>query len=170
MNDLKSIFEFIRIRDQIFIVLAVLIGNFLHSFTLDVAMLTLLAFIFSLVSFTFVINNISDVKIDRLNKKSENSITRKEISLSFAKFLLILFLLLSIIFAFLLPGDLFYLSLILILISLTYSFFIKAKSRPPLDLIYHGLSPAIVFIMISSFYVQFDLAILFSSIISCSFW
>ncbi|MBI4010560.1 MAG: UbiA family prenyltransferase [Candidatus Aenigmarchaeota archaeon] len=64
-----------------------------------------------------------------------------------------------------LPDNLFYMSLILILISSTYSFFIKAKSRPPLDLIYHGLSPAIIFIMVSSFYIQFDFAILFSMVI-----
>jgi len=163
MNDVKSVLSLIRLQDQIFIIMAILIGSFLHSFSLSNISLPLIFFIIFLSSFTFAIDDIADVKIDRLSKKTRNPIVLKQISLSFAKFLSFIFFILTLFTSFLLPYNLFYLSMFLLFISITYSFFIRAKSNPPLDLVYHGLSPAIIFVMISFLYKSFDLTIFFVS-------
>ena len=165
MNGAKSILSLIRLQDQIFIIIAILIGSFLHSFSLSDISLPLIFFIIFLSSFTFAIDDIADIKIDRLSEKTRNPIVLKQISLSFAKFLSFIFFILASFTSFLLPFNLFYLSVFLLFISITYSFFIRAKSNPPLDLIYHGLSPAIIFVMISSLYKSFDLTIFFVSLI-----
>lgn len=165
MNDAKSVLSLIRLQDQIFIVMAILIGSFLYSFSLSNISLPLIFFIVSLSSFTFAIDDIADVKIDRLSKKTRNPIVLKQISLPFAKFLSFVFFILALFVSYLLPSNLFHPSIFLIFISITYSFLIRAKSYPPLDLIYHGLSPAIIFLMISSLYKPFDLTIFFASLI-----
>ncbi len=165
MNDVKSVLNLIRFQDQIFIVMAILIGSFLHSLSLYNVSVPLIVFTVFLLSFTFTIDDIADIKIDRLSKKTRNPIVLKQISLLFAKFLSFVFFILALFSSFLLPSNLFYLSTFLLFISITYSFFIRAKSNPPLDLIYHGLSPTIIFIMISSLYKLFDLTIFFASFI-----
>ena len=165
MNSISSILRLIRFQDQIFVILAILIAGFFHSFSINKSLFALISFTISLLSFTFALDDISDIKIDRLQKNSRNPIVRKEMSLAFAQLLALMFFILTLMSTVLLPVNLFRLSLVLIFISMTYSIFIKAKARPPLDLIYHGSSPTIIFIMASSLYRPFDTTILLSSLI-----
>ena len=147
-------------------IFAILIVNFFLSLQVNWQLLKTTAFIVSLTSFAFVINDLSDVDLDRLNKKTRNPIANNRITLKEAKLIAAVLLILTLTTSYFLPTNLIYYSIALIFISITYSFFIKAKSIPLLDLIYHGLGPTIGFLMFSSLYREIDFSIIFASIIA----
>lgn len=147
------------------LIFAILFGNFFLTASLNLPTISIVIFIISLASLTFVINDISDAKLDRLNKKTRNPIAQHKVSLYEAKLYAIILFVSTFLISLFLPSKLFYYSLALIFISVTYGFFIKAKYRPPLDLVYHGLGPAIGFLMLSILYKPLDLSITFVAII-----
>ena len=168
MKKFNSFISLLRLRDQLLLIFAILIVNFFLSSQVNWQLLKTTAFIVSLTSFTFVINDLSDVDLDRLNKKTRNPIANNRITLKEAKLIAAFLLILTLTTSYFLPTNLIYYSIALIFISITYSFFIKAKSIPLLDLIYHGLGPTIGFLMFSSLYHEIDFSIIFASIIAFS--
>ena len=165
MGKLRSIISLLRLSDQLLLVFAILVGNFFLTPSLNFQTISIVIFIVSLTSLTFVINDLADAKLDKLNKKTRNPIAQNKISSKEAKLFAVILFVLTLVISSFLHTNLFYYSLMLIFISITYGFFIKAKSKPPLDLVYHGLGPTIGFLMLSSLYKPFNLSIAFTAII-----
>lgn len=157
--------QLIRIKDQISVLFAIVIAALAYSLSINALLIPFIIFIISLSSFTFIINDLADVKLDKLNKETRNLIAKGKVSKKAAINFSILFFTFSIVSLRFLPEGTSILGAILIFLSITYSFFIRSKSRPLFDVVYHGLGPVIVFLMLTGFYKPIDANTIFSAVI-----
>jgi 4-hydroxybenzoate polyprenyltransferase len=154
--DFKHVLNLLRPQEYIptsFIL--VLVTSSTASGNLAIALPILLFAILS-NAFGFVINDIADCELDRLNPKTRNPVAKNKVSKKSAWLIGALFLLLSVAVIFQQPSWIVIPGIIVIFEFLTYSFFIRAKSKPYLDMVYHGTCIALFAFMAYSFYRPID--------------
>jgi 4-hydroxybenzoate polyprenyltransferase len=103
----------------------------------------LILFIAASSAFGFVINDISDRGLDARSVKPRNPLADGSMSCRTAKYISVLLLVLSLFCIALLPPFLLVVECAVLFVFVTYSFFIEAKNIAGLDLVYHGLFPAL---------------------------
>ncbi len=104
------------------------------------------ALIFSVFSaaFGFIINDLADAELDSLSDVIRNPVSTNELSKGKSLAVTLFFLLASILsLTFLNPQNQL-LGLAIIILYLTYSWIIRAKARPVLDIAYHGFCLALL--------------------------
>jgi 4-hydroxybenzoate polyprenyltransferase len=109
----------------------------------DVTLIVLELFIATSAAFGFIINDISDRDLDAHESCPRNPLTDGTCPLSAAYAISIVLLLASLICLVMLPVPLILLGGLELFIFATYSFGIEAKNIAGLDLVYHGLFPAL---------------------------
>jgi len=116
----------------------------------------LIAFSVSSALFGCVVNDLFDAEIDEQNPETSNPLARGEIGKKTIVSIILIFLTVSILFLSLLPSKIVPLGVISLIIDFTYSWGVRARLRPILDLLYHGAHCAIPFIMVYALYIPFD--------------
>lgn len=143
---LGTIYKTTRLPSTLGFTSATLMGTIFASSPIDLRIVELLMFSAFSAAFGFV-NDLSDAELDRSadvirNPVSTNELSRRK-SISIALFLLLVSM------AALPPlsprNQL--LGLIVVFLYLTYSWLVRAKARPILDVVYHGLCLAILAVM-----------------------
>lgn len=154
--------------DYITIVAVVVVSG--KDVTTKVDMTLLLVMLFSLFAlmFAFVVNDLSDATADMLNAKTRNPLARGEMSKRTATFIAIMFLAVSVFLLMLLPFRIIPLGIAGLLLSSTYSWGIRAKFRPLLDVIYHASMCTLPFVMGYLLYRPFDENCLLGSFAICT--
>ncbi len=144
---MNAILELIRTKTTMKFILTTMSGLILVYPNIDFIAIYLLLFTGFSTAFGFLINDISDVEVDKLVEKVRNPIVtqkitrRKSILLAFFMFLVSLFTLSFLSFYNQLLG------LAVIFIYYTYSFGVRAKAKPILDIIYHSVCLSIFTLM-----------------------
>lgn len=95
-------------------------------------------------SFAFIINDLSDAELDRSAGVLRNPVSTGELSWGRCISLALSFLIVSLVTLFFLRFQNQLLGLVVILLYFTYSWLVRAKARPALDISYHGLCLAIL--------------------------
>jgi 4-hydroxybenzoate polyprenyltransferase len=108
-------------------------------------------------SFAFIINDIFDEELDRSAGIRRNPLSTGEISPRMGLPLALIFLFASLSIIPLLCFENRLLGLALVFLYATYSWHIRAKARPPLDILYHGLCLALLGMMGYLEYGSFDM-------------
>ncbi len=116
----------------------------------------LVAFSVSSALFGCVVNDLYDAEIDKQNPETSNPFARGEIGKKSMVSIILIFLAGSIFLLSLLPSKIVPLGVISLIIDFTYSWGVRARLRPILDILYHGAHCAIPFIMVYALYIPFD--------------
>lgn len=127
----------------ILFILAGLFGALLASGSPNLTLGILLVFVAASSAFGFVINDISDIALDARAHKPRNPLADGSLSCRTAKIVSAILLAVTVACMVLLPTDLLILELVVLIIFITYSFWIEVKNIAGLDLIYHALFPAL---------------------------
>lgn len=135
---------------------ATIVGAVLSVSPMDLGMVWLLIFSLFSTVFAFVINDLSDAELDRSAGVSRNPVSTGELSLRGSITLTFTFLLVSLAALFFLSLQAQLLGLLTLFLYFTYSWVVRAKARPILDIVYHGSCPAILAIMGYTKYRTFD--------------
>ena len=159
----NAFFSLIRLTDfngffLDYITIVAVVGASGIAVTTKVDMTLLLVMLFSLtaVMFAFVVNDLSDATLYMLNAKTRNPLARREMSKRTAAFIAIMFLAVSVFLLILLPFRIIPLGIAGLLLSSTYSWGIRAKFRPPLDVFYHASMCTLPLVMGYLLYRPFD--------------
>lgn len=107
------------------------------------SLIILIIFIAASSAFGFVINDISDRVLDARSEKPRNPLADGSMTCRTAQGVSALLLLLSFACMLLLPSSILIAESTVFFVFVTYSFFIEAKNRAGLDLVYHALFPAL---------------------------
>lgn len=121
-----------------------LVGVVLAGSLIDLGMVWLLIFSAFSTSFAFIINDLSDAELDRSAGVLRNPVSTGELSLGSCISLALSFLIVSLVTLFFLSLQNQLLGLVVIFLYFTYSWLVRAKARPVLDISYHGLCLAIL--------------------------
>lgn len=145
---------------------AALAGVVFAGYFIDLGMVWLLMFSAFSAAFGFVVNDLSDAELDRLAGVIRNPVSTGELSrgrcISVALFLLLVSM--AALSSLSLQNQL--LGLVVVFLYLTYSWLVRAKARPILDIAYHGFCLAILATMGYTEYGPFDVkCLLFVSIV-----
>lgn len=127
----------------ILFVIAGLFGTLLASGSGGLTVAILLVFVATSSAFGFVINDISDVALDARSEKPRNPLADGSLSCRTAWIISAALLAGSLLCMALLPASLLVLELAVLVVFVTYSFFIEVKNIAGLDLVYHALFPAL---------------------------
>lgn len=122
---------------------------------LEVAWLTL--FIASSSALAFVVNDISDRYLDSSSENPRNPITLGLITVKLASAVAVVLLAVSTLSLTLLPTHLTPVGLTVIFMAFTYSYWIRAKAKPILDVLYHSIGPGLYVAMGYMTYRSLDL-------------
>lgn len=138
--------------------LVALVGASTLSITsqVDTKILVLVAFTISAEIFAFVVNDLSDAELDVLDPETRNPLARGEISKRAAVIIVLIFLTISVFLLFFLPLRSIALGIAGLIFGFTYSWGIRAKLKPFLDLAYHGVLNTFPFVMGYTLYEPFD--------------
>ena len=137
-NFLEPIYKTIRFHSILSFSSVVLIGAFLAGSSIDKIVWPFIFSIFS-TAFGFVINDLSDSELDGLSDDSRNPISTNELSKRKSKSVTLLLLICTLTsMSHLNPQNKTF-GLVVIFLYFTYSWIIRAKARPILDVVYHGL-------------------------------
>lgn len=128
----------------------------LSSRGIDFKIVILASFAISVEIFAFVINDISDADLDKLDPRTRNPLARGGVSERGAVFVALLFLTISVFLLLLLPLGTIALGVSGLILSFTYSYGVRAKLKPFLDVVYHGALNAFPFAMGYTLYNSFD--------------
>lgn len=149
--ELKEIAKFLglsyriaRLPSTLCFTSASLVGSILASMTFDLRIFLALLFSGFSTSFAFIFNDIFDAELDRSAGINRNPVSTGEVSFGRGISLALIFLMASIAIIPFLCYENRFLGLIVIFLYTTYSWLIRAKARPVLDVVYHGLSLAIL--------------------------
>ena len=123
---------------------------------MDVKFPILIAFSVSSALFGCVVNDLFDAEIDEQNPETSNPLARGEVGKRTMVSIILIFLTVSILFLSLLPSKIVPLGVLSLIINFTYSWGVRARLRPLLDVLYHGAHCAIPFIMVYALYIPFD--------------
>jgi 4-hydroxybenzoate polyprenyltransferase len=153
---MKASYRTMRFSSVLCFTSATLVGAFLTGSLFDLGIIWLLLFSVSSTSFAFIINDLSDAELDRSAGVLRNSVSTGE--LSSGRCILLAFFVLSVSLASLsfLSFQNQLLGLVVIFLYFTYSWLVRAKARPMLDILYHGLCLAILATMGYLGYRQFN--------------
>lgn len=127
----------------ILFILAGLFGALLASSLVNSYLAILVLFIAASSSFGFVINDISDRFLDARTAKPRNPLADGSLTCRTAYVVSALLFVISVACMAQLPSFLLGAECVVLLIFITYSFFIEAKNIAGLDLVYHALFPAL---------------------------
>lgn len=130
---------------------AVLAGSFI-----DLGVVWLLMFSVFSTAFGFVVNDLSDAELDRSAGVIRNPVSTGELSREKCILAALFFLLVSLVALSPLNLQNQFLGLVVIFLYFTYSWLVRAKARPILDLVYHGSWLAIFAVMGYTEYRSFD--------------
>jgi len=130
---------------------AVLAGSFS-----DLGMVLLLMFSAFSTAFGFVVNDLSDAELDRSTGVIRNPVSTGELSRGRCISVALLLLLVSLAALSRLSFRNRLLGIVVIFLYFTYSWIVRAKARPMLDVAYHGLCLAILATMGYTEYRPFD--------------
>ena len=111
-------------------------------------------------AFGFVVNDLSDAELDRSAGVIRNPVSTGELSRGKCIVVALFFLLVSVIALSSLSLQNQLLGLVVIFLYFTYSWIVRAKARPMLDIAYHGLCLAILATMGYTEYRPFDVSCL----------
>lgn len=158
---LGASYRVIRFSSVLCFTSATFVGAVLADVFIDFGMVWLLMFSAFSTAFGFIINDLSDQKLDRLAGVLRNPVSTGELSLGRCILLALSSLLVSsaALFSLSLQNQL--LGLVVIFLYFTYSWLVRAKARPVLDIGYHGLCLAILATMGYTEYRPFDGTCLF---------
>lgn len=131
---------------------------------IDFKIFILVAFAMSAKIFAFVVNDLSDVELDALSPLNRNPLSRGEISERTTAIVALIFLTLSVSLLFLLPLNSIIIGFAGLTLCFTYSWGVRAKLKPFLDVAYHGVLPTLPFVMGYTLYKPFDETCLLLSI------
>lgn len=126
---------------------ATVAGAVLSGSLMDLGMVWLLIFSVFSTTFAFVINDLSDAELDRSAGVLRNPVSTGDLSLRGTISLALSFLLASLAALFSLSFHTSLLGLVTVFLYFTYSWIVRAKARPILDIVYHGSCPALLAIM-----------------------
>jgi len=138
-NTFEAIRRIIRFREYVpYYLVSALACGFVAKFPIDIKLVPALVFVATSSIFGFVINDISDAELDSKSGKLRNPIASGDLSRSAATILGIIFLGIAILslYPFDLLGKL--LGIIVIMLFSLYSFGLRAKVRPGIDLMCHA--------------------------------
>lgn len=123
--------------------------------------------IFSIFSaaFGFVVNDLSDAELDRSAGINRNPVSSGQLSWGSTVIIAIIFLSISLISLTRLSAQNILLGSIVIFIYLTYSWLIRAKSKPILDVVYHGLCLAVLAAMGFTLYKSISFSSIYFAVI-----
>ena len=147
----------------IIVVLAAIIASISFQ-EIDGKLPILLAFSISSALFSCVINDLYDAELDELDPETRNPLARGEISRRTVASIVLMLLATSAFLLALLPSRSAPWGVVGLVLSFTYSYGIRAKMRPFLDVAYHGILFAFPFIMGYTLYKPFDKICLLVSI------
>jgi 4-hydroxybenzoate polyprenyltransferase len=98
-------------------------------------------------AFGFAVNDLSDAEFDRSAGVIRNPVSTNELNRGKSIFLALFLLLVSVVALPPLSQRNQLLGLVVVFLYLTYSWLVRAKARPILDVVYHGLYLAILAVM-----------------------
>jgi len=157
---MKASYRAIRFSSVLCFTSATLVGAILTGSRLDLGIIWLLLFSVSSTSFAFIINDLSDAELDRSAGILRNSVSTGELSYGRCILLALSFLLVSLASLPFLNFQNQLIGLLGIFLYFTYSWGLRAKARPILDILYHGLGLAILATMGYLGYSTFNFACL----------
>lgn len=137
---------------------AAFVGAFLSGSAMDLGVVWLLMFSVSSTAFAFVVNDLADAKLDRSAGVLRNPVSTGEMSSGRTVSLALSLLFCSLTALYFLGLKTQLLGLVLLFLVYTYSWLVRAKARPILDVAYHGLCPAILTVMGYTKYRPFDVS------------
>ncbi len=129
---------------------------FVARYPVDSRILPVLLFVAVSSIFGFVINDIADAELDRKAGKLRNPVASGDLSLVAAWALVVVLLGVAALSIYLLSFLNRLLGILVIMLCGGYSFGLRAKTRPGLDLIYHASGSAICALMAYSVYRPLD--------------
>jgi 4-hydroxybenzoate polyprenyltransferase len=144
---LGASYRAIRFSSVLCFTSATVAGAVLTGVTIDLGIVWLLIFSVFSTAFAFVINDLSDSELDRSAGVLRNPVSTGELSVGRTISLAFSFLVVSFAALFFLSLQTWLLGLVVVFLYFTYSWIIRAKARPMLDITYHGSCPAILAIM-----------------------
>ena len=119
-------------------------GAILSGASIDSRIIWPLLFSITSAAFGFIVNDISDAELDGLSEDKRNPISTNELSKEKSITVALFSLLSSILsLSYLNPRNQ-QLGIFIIFLYFTYSWIIRAKARPVLDVVYHGLCLAVL--------------------------
>ena len=157
---IKASYRTIRFSSVLCFTSATLVGAILAGSLLDLGIIWLLLFSVSSTSFAFIINDLSDAELDRSAGVLRNSVSTGELSSGRCILLALFFLSVSLASLPFLSFQNQLIGLVVIFLYFTYSWGLRAKARPILDVLYHGLCLAILATMGFLGYSTFNFACL----------
>lgn len=144
---LKSFVRMVRPRTLFLFLIISPLGSILASFGNLFEGIISMVFSGLVTAFGLVLNDVEDAELDGLVGKHRNPIAAGELSRRSGYLIALMFLLLSLLTMPLLNFYNQILGLIVIFLFYSYSSGIRAKSKPVLDVLYHGLCLAIFAVM-----------------------
>ena len=144
---LLIIYRSVRFSSVLCFTSATFAGAVLAGAIFDLKMVWLIIFSASSTAFGFIINDLSDAELDKLDPIPRNPVSTGDLTFRrcvAASSFLVLFSLMSL---FTLNKENQFLGMVVLYLYFTYSWLVRAKAHPPLDLVYHGLCPAVLAIM-----------------------
>lgn len=123
---------------------------------IDIRILFVVAFVTAAEIFTFVVNDLFDMELDALDLKTRNPLARGEISKRVTTIIALIFLSFSFFLLFFLPLTSIILGVAGLILGFAYSWGVRAKLKPVLDLLYHGVLNTFPFIIGYTLYKAFD--------------
>ena len=164
-NLLGVIYETIRLPSTLAFTSAAFAGAVLTGSPIGHRVIWLLIFSMSSAAFGFVVNDLFDAEHDRSVGATRNPVSTGQLSRRGSIALALFFLLVSLAALSSLSLQNQLLGLVVVFLYLTYSGLLRAKARPVLDIVYHGLCLAILATMGYTVYVPFNfVCLLFASI------
>jgi 4-hydroxybenzoate polyprenyltransferase len=156
----KASYRTMRFSSVLCFTSATFAGAILAGSLSGLGIVWLLLFSASSTTFGFVINDLSDAELDRSAGVLRNSVSTGELSSGKCVLLTLFFLSISLASLTFLSLQNQLLGLVVIFLYFTYSWLVRAKARPVLDILYHGLCLAILATMGYLGYRPFNFACL----------
>lgn len=156
MEKIKNFISLVRIHECLPLVIPVLFPIILFK-RFEISLMNLLLYASFITIYGFVINDIADANLDKLNAQTRNPISKSKLSKYHTTLFSFLMLSIALYFLLLLPPMHIILGIFVATLYILYSFVFKAKSRPIFDLVFHGLPPSLFFIMGYILYGHFDI-------------
>jgi 4-hydroxybenzoate polyprenyltransferase len=141
---IEASYRTIRFSSVLCFTSATLAGAILTGSLSGLGIVWLLLFSASSTTFAFIINDLSDVELDRSAGVLRNSVSTGELSSGRCILLALFFLSVSLASLPFLSLQNQLLGLVVVFLYFTYSWLVRAKARPVLDILYHGLCLAIL--------------------------
>jgi 4-hydroxybenzoate polyprenyltransferase len=140
---------------------------FFTSQRIDLAFLFLTAFTITAEIFAFVVNDLSDAKLDALDPETRNPLVKGEISTRGVTCVMLISIVVSVSLLSFLPLRSKVFGVAGLVLSLAYSWGVRAKLKPFLDIGFHGVLNVFPFVMGYTLYRSFDETCLLTSSAIC---